>query len=129
MIGNGPIERMLFALVIASGLGLQSLLSANHECLASSSAIRFGRPEIVKRFLRSGRTGFYLAVLQERRITAGDSMESLMRDEHGVTAAGIVKLYKADATNQELLRRASELPALPPFWQDYFRKRLWDPDS
>ncbi|HWY93429.1 MAG TPA: MOSC domain-containing protein [Chthoniobacterales bacterium] len=91
--------------------------------------IWFGRPEIVKRFLRSGRTGFYLAVLQEGRVTAGDSMESLTRDEHGVTAAGIVKLYKADATNQELLRRASELPALPPFWQDYFRKRLWDPDS
>jgi MOSC domain-containing protein YiiM len=91
--------------------------------------IRFGRPEIVKRFLRSGRTGFYLAVLQEGRVTAGDSMESLTRDEHGVTVADIVQLYKADATNQELLRRASELPALPPFWQDYFRKRLWDPDS
>jgi MOSC domain-containing protein YiiM len=79
--------------------------------------------------VRSGRTGFYLAVLQEGRVTAGDSMESLTRDEHGVTAAGIVKLYKADATNQELLRRASELPALPPFWRDYFRERLWNPDS
>jgi MOSC domain-containing protein YiiM len=43
--------------------------------------IRFGRPEIVKRFLRSGRTGVYLAVLQEGRVTAGDSMESLTRDE------------------------------------------------
>src|SRR5205807_2612484 len=27
--------------------------------------IRFGRPDMVKRFQRSGRTGFYLAVLQE----------------------------------------------------------------
>jgi 3-alpha domain len=43
--------------------------------------------------------------------------------------ADIVNLYKADATNQDLLRRASELPALPSFWRDYFRKRLWDPDS
>src|SRR5713101_10182659 len=38
-------------------------------------AIRFGRPDIVKRFLRSGLTGFYLAVLQEGEVTAGDSIK------------------------------------------------------
>ena len=56
-------------------------------------------------------------------------MEWLTRDEHGVTVADIVNLYKADEANEDLLRRASELPALPPFWRDYFRERLWDPDS
>ena len=91
--------------------------------------IRLGRPEIVKRFLQSGKSGFYLSVLQEGRVTAGDSMEWLARDEHGVTVSDIVNLYKADETSQDLLRRASELSALPPFWRDYFRKRLWDPDS
>ena len=91
--------------------------------------IRFGRPEIVKRFLRSGRTGFYLAVLKEGRVTTGDSMEWLTRDEHAVTVSDIVNLYKADGPNQDLLRRASQLPALPSFWRDYFRKRLWDPDG
>jgi len=35
----------------------------------------------------------------------------------------------ADATNQDLLRRASDLPALPEGWRDYFRKRLWEPDA
>jgi MOSC domain-containing protein YiiM len=91
-------------------------------------AIRFGRPDIVKRFLRSGRTGFYLAVLREGEVTAGDSIELLAHDEHGVTVADIVSLYTADATNQELLRRVSELPALPAGWRDYFRQRIWDPD-
>jgi MOSC domain-containing protein YiiM len=56
-------------------------------------------------------------------------VEWLTSDEHSVTVADIVNLYKADETNEDLLRRASELPALPPFWRDYFRKRLWDPDS
>jgi MOSC domain-containing protein YiiM len=91
--------------------------------------IRLGRPEIVKHFLQSGRSGFYLSVLKEGGVTAGDSMEWLTRDEHGVTVVDIVNLYKADKTNQELLRRATELPALPPFWREYFRKRLWDPDN
>jgi MOSC domain-containing protein YiiM len=91
--------------------------------------IRFGRPEIVKRFLQSGRSGFYFSVLQEGQVTAGDSVERITRDEHDVTVTDIVNLYKADETNQDLLRRASELHTLPPFWRDYFRERLWDPDS
>jgi MOSC domain-containing protein YiiM len=91
--------------------------------------IRFGRPGIVKRFLRSGRTGFYLAVLEEGQVTAGDSIELLARDEHGVTVADIVNLYTTSATNRDLLRKASELPALPTDWRDHFRKRLWDQDG
>ena len=91
--------------------------------------IRFGRPEIVKRFLQSGRSGFYLSVLEEGQVTGGDSVEWITRDEHRVTVADIVNLYKANETNQDLLRRASELPALPPFWRDYFSRHLWDPDS
>lgn len=92
-------------------------------------AIRFGRPDIIKRFLQSGRTGFYLAVLREGEVTAGDSIELLARDEHGVTVADVVSLYTADATNQDLLRRVSELPALPEGWRGYFRQRIWDPDT
>jgi MOSC domain-containing protein YiiM len=91
--------------------------------------IRFGRQEMVKRFLRSGRTGFYLAVLEEGSVTAGDSIELLARDEHGVTVADIVNLYTAGATDQDLLQRASALPALPTDWRDHFRKRLWNPDT
>jgi MOSC domain-containing protein YiiM len=90
--------------------------------------IRFGRPDMVKRFLQSGRTGFYLAVQREGEVSADDSIEWLARDEQGVTVADVVSLYTGDAANQGLLRRVTELPALPSGWRDYFRKRLWDPD-
>ena len=91
--------------------------------------IRLGRSDIVKRFLQSGRSGFYFAVLREGEVTAGDSVELLERDEHGVTVTDVVNLYRRDATNQDLLRRVSELPSLPKSWRDYFRKRLWNPDD
>ena len=91
--------------------------------------IRFGRPDIIKRFLQSGKTGFYFSVLEEGRVTVGDSVQRIARDELGVTVTDIVNLYKAGETDQALLRRASELPALPPDWRDYFRERLWDPDN
>jgi MOSC domain-containing protein YiiM len=92
-------------------------------------AIRFGRPDIVKRFLRSGRTGFYLAVTREGEVTAGDAVASIARHELAISVAEIVGLYSADAANQDLLRKASELSALPEGWRDYFRKRLWEPDA
>jgi len=91
--------------------------------------IRFNRPDMVKRFLQSGRTGFYLAVLKEGEVAADDSIELLERDDHNVTVADVVDLYRGDATNQDMLRRLSELPSLPNSWREYFRKRLWNPDD
>jgi len=92
-------------------------------------AIRFNRPDIVKQFLRSGRAGFYLAVVQEGDIGAGDSVDLVAEDNSHITVADVVGLYAADAANQDLLRRASELSALPESWREYFRERLWEPDA
>jgi MOSC domain-containing protein YiiM len=91
--------------------------------------IRFGRAEMVKRFLHSGRNGFYFAVAEEGEVAAGDPVELLARDENGVTVSDIVELYTADAAKQDLLQRVSELAALPESWRAYFRKRLWKPDA
>ena len=91
--------------------------------------IRFNRRDMVKRFLVSKRTGFYLAVLREGEVEKGDAIEFTEKQESGVTIMDIVNLHSTDSENQELLRRATELPALPQSWKDYFRKRLWDADA
>jgi len=67
--------------------------------------IRFNRPDMVKRFLESGRTGFYCAVLKEGKVAAGDSIELLERDQHDITVADVVNLYRRDATNQGMSRQ------------------------
>ena len=91
--------------------------------------IRFARDDMVKRFLQSRRTGFYLAVLREGEVGAGDPIDVSHRDEHGVTVGDISALYSTDADNQALLRRAMEVPALPEAWRTYFRERAWEPDA
>lgn len=91
--------------------------------------IRFNRRDIVKRFLASKRTGFYLAVLREGEVGQGDEIDFIAKQETGVTITEIVNLYSTDAHNQELLRRAIEVPALPQSWKDYLRKRLWNADA
>jgi MOSC domain-containing protein YiiM len=87
--------------------------------------IRFGDDHMVKRFLRSGRSGFYVAVLREGDVGAGDPIELTDRDDHGVTVSEITALYANPGDDdQELLRRAVAVPALPQSWKDFLRKRL-----
>ena len=83
---------------------------------------------MVKRFLRSGRSGFYLAVVREGEIAPGASIDFAGRADHGVTVADINSLYARDIDDEDLLRRAIEVPALPEGWKQYFRKRLSTPD-
>ena len=91
--------------------------------------IRFGRPDILKRFLQSGRTGFYFAVVQEGEVGAGDSIELIARSDEVLTVAVVVNLYTVDGKNQELLRRAVQSSILPESWRAYFRKRLFEADA
>jgi MOSC domain-containing protein YiiM len=91
--------------------------------------IRFNRRDMVKRFLESKRSGFYLSVTREGEVENGDAIEFTEKQETGVTITDIVNLYTLDSQNQELLRRATELAALPQSWKEYFRKRLWNADA
>jgi MOSC domain-containing protein YiiM len=91
--------------------------------------IRFGRPDMVKRFLQSRRSGFYLAVERGGEVGAGDAIERLARNERRLTVADVVTLYAADSANQQLLESASDHPSLPAAWREHFRKRLWAPDA
>jgi MOSC domain-containing protein YiiM len=86
--------------------------------------VRFGRKDIVKRFLRSRRTGFYFAVEREGEIGAGDSVTRAARDKHEITVAEITRLYVEDKAELPMLRRTLELEALPDDWREYFRGQI-----
>lgn len=86
--------------------------------------IKFGRDDILKRFLQSGLTGFYLSVLKEGEVAAGDPIKLLHREEHEVKVADITRLYRRDRRNLDLMRRALEVEALAEVWRAYFMERL-----
>jgi MOSC domain-containing protein YiiM len=86
--------------------------------------LKFRRDDVVKRFLASRRTGFYLAVLKEGEVEAGDRIERLSRDPHGVTVADITHLYASKLRDVGLLRRAISVEALPESWRTYFQERV-----
>jgi MOSC domain-containing protein YiiM len=86
--------------------------------------IKFGRSDIVKRFLASERTGFYFAVLEEGEVGVGDPIELIESSQRNVRLSDITLLYTREKHNVELLRRAIEIEALPESWKSYFRHRL-----
>jgi len=86
--------------------------------------IKFGRMDILKRFLASGRTGFYFSVEREGEVGAGDEIELIARDEHNVTVADITRLYARDRGDFETMRRALAVEALPETWRQHLRQKL-----
>ena len=62
--------------------------------------IRFGRADMVKRFLSSQRTGFYFGVVEEGQVQAGDELELLKKHPHQLSVADVIRLYSTDPVNQ-----------------------------
>jgi MOSC domain-containing protein YiiM len=86
--------------------------------------VKFGRDEMVKRFLDSRRTGFYFAVVREGDVGAGDVIERISTDQNGLTVAGLTRLYLEGKNDVEALRRALNVEALPGGWRGFFSKQL-----
>ena len=89
--------------------------------------IRFQADDMVKRFLASARTGFYLAITREGEVGSGDNIKLMARDPHAVPVSEITRLYVAKryaADDLASVRRALQVAALPENWKAYFRDRL-----
>jgi MOSC domain-containing protein YiiM len=86
--------------------------------------IKFGRADIIKRFLVSRRSGFYFAVVQEGMITVGDSIELIGREQKEISVADITRLYGFEKGDLKGMRRAIEVEALPDNWKGYFQHQL-----
>ena len=89
--------------------------------------IRFQADDMVKRFLASARTGFYLAVTREGEVGAGDEMKLVARDPNAVSVSEVTRLYIAkrfSATDVISLQKALRVAAFPESWKEYFRERI-----
>jgi len=83
----------------------------------------------VKRFLASGRIGFYLAVTREGTVAAGDEMELIGRATDSVPVSEVRRLYLAKTYSTEDRRQLEKLlgvAAFPESWKHYLREKLAD---
>ena len=87
-------------------------------------AAKFQRDDMIERFLRSGRSGFYFSVEQEGEVAVGNSLKFLSRDSGGITIAEMNRLFVNDKYDHDLLQKVMNTSALPEDWREYFAPRL-----
>jgi len=86
--------------------------------------VKFGRMDIIKRFLSSGLTGIYFKVLQEGEVGAGDLIELIRRDDNNVTVKDVVRIYTVDKDDVQTMERAIMIKDLPDGWRSHFIEQL-----
>ncbi|MBI3570958.1 MAG: MOSC domain-containing protein [Gammaproteobacteria bacterium] len=85
--------------------------------------IRMGDESFPARFTTANRTGFYLRVLREGLVAAGDAIERVAHDAGSLSVRDVFRLRHVGGTRAEY-ERAVLLPGLSQSWRDAFEKRL-----
>jgi MOSC domain-containing protein YiiM len=81
--------------------------------------LRFDRLDMIKRFMASGRSGFYFSVVEPGEVSARSNVEFVSRDPNRITVADIVSLIRSRSVDRDLLKRATKVSALPESWKEY----------
>jgi MOSC domain-containing protein YiiM len=81
--------------------------------------IRFNNPEMPKLLIASGHTGYYLKVIQEGVVEAGDKVELVRRSDDGVTVRELFEsYYKYEPSVSKLVfQKALREIDLSPEWR------------
>ena len=75
--------------------------------------IRFGRDDMVKRFLASARSGIYFSVLEQGLVNRGDAIEKISTPSDGISIRDVSRAYANSRENVELVRRIVSARILP----------------
>jgi MOSC domain-containing protein YiiM len=90
----------------------------------SKLAAKFKRPQFIKEFLRSGRSGFYLRVLEEGEVETNNSIERIRRDANHVTVRQLLGLTDLGEVDKEVATRALGIDSLPSNSRESIAKLL-----
>jgi MOSC domain-containing protein YiiM len=89
--------------------------------------VRFRDDQMVKRFLVSKRSGFYVAVVEQGEVGAGDEIVLLWRDPRAVPVSEITRLFVTkDYTAEDIaiIDRLNDVSSVPRDWKSYFAERV-----
>ena len=87
--------------------------------------IRMAEENFPARFAAANRTGFYLRVLEEGRVAAGDAIARIEPAVNSMTVREVFRLRHVGGTRAEY-ERAARLSGLSQSWRAAFEKRLFE---
>jgi ferredoxin-NADP reductase/MOSC domain-containing protein YiiM len=89
--------------------------------------MRLGEPELPALLVEHHRPGFYLRVITEGQVKAGDEIVRIRQGRHALTVAAVDALLYLPGRDEQALHKAVDVPALSPGWQQSFRELLDPP--
>ena len=107
-------------------IGSAKLVATQPRMPCYKLGVRFGRMDVIRRFMASGRPGIYFKVLTEGEVQRDDKIKIIRRDKNNVTVKDIVSLYIArnDINNIETMKRATKIRDLPEGWRHEFQQKI-----
>ena len=86
--------------------------------------MRLGEPQLPSLLVAHHRPGFYLRVLAEGHVSAGDEIVRTARGPHALSVADVDSLLYLPGHDVEQLKAALDIPALSPGWRESFRRMV-----
>ncbi len=107
-------------------IGSAKLVATQPRMPCYKLGVRFGRMDVIRKFMTSGRPGIYFKVLTEGEIKIDDKIKLIKRDKNNVTVKDIVTLYitRNNTDNIETMRRATKIRDLPEGWRSEFQQKI-----
>jgi ferredoxin-NADP reductase/MOSC domain-containing protein YiiM len=91
--------------------------------------LRLNEPEMPNLLVAQHRPGFYLRVITEGHVRAGDDIVQIRRGRHELSVADVDALLYLPGHDIEQLREIVDVPALSPGWQQSFNEMLHAQDD
>jgi ferredoxin-NADP reductase/MOSC domain-containing protein YiiM/ferredoxin len=91
--------------------------------------MRLGEPDMPNLLVAHHRPGFYFRVITEGRVAVGDAIERTRRGRHELSVAAVDALLYLPDRDVDMLRKAVDVPALSPGWQQSFAELLASHDG
>lgn len=88
--------------------------------------VRMGDAAFVARFADVNYTGFYLRVLEEGRVQAGDAIARVEQAKDSISVRDAFRLRHGSGGTRAEYGHAAQIGALTPSWRAAFEKRLTD---
>lgn len=104
------------------GQALVQVTQQRRPCRTLSD--RWRRPGLPREVERTGRTGWYVRVLTEGAIAAGDELTLRQRLPGSVTAAEANRVMNLDRADEAGIRTLLAAPELPDVWREKLERRL-----
>src|ERR671918_1816677 len=107
-------------------IGSAKLVATQPRMPCYKLGVRFGRMDVIRQFMASGRPGIYFKVLEEGEVETGDKIRIIRKDKNNVTVKDIVCLYIArdNIDNIETMKRVTKIRDLPEGWRYEFQQKI-----